>query len=415
MATRILIAMFIGSVLIPAAAWAQGDGGPVPPSQPVPVIGPAASPNLGPPFPGVGQPGSIILSGPTSVYPSIPAYAPGPATTWNSTGIQAPPYSAPPVYAQVPDAASEGLLPAAASHWSFSAEALWLERTDDRSVILGDTVVNTGGGLSYVTDILTTGDVNFPLSTGVRFQLGYHFNEINAVELSYFGLQQWSVGRTIYGDPVGDTVLAFSPWTQTDALIDGFNNTLGYVYQSRVNNVEFNDRFIGFSEPNWSINGLIGIRYVQVADKFNLNGSDDSTGDFENIDIGTTNNLIGPQLGVQSTRTWNRFQLVTEIKAGIAANFYTQSYSNLNSSGAISGNPSGFVPYAGTNHGTDVAGVFEFSVIGRYRVWDHVWLRGGYQTYYLTGLATGPMQLGNWNHSAGISLDGPSLGLELNW
>jgi hypothetical protein len=418
MAARFLLATLIGCILAPAAAWAQG-GGAYPPSQPVPVIAPPSySPSMPAPFPGAAQPpGTVIVSGPISSVPTVPVYPPGRAASWEPPLVPSPSYVPEPGPNYAPTVGPDAYhsLPEGASHWMFSADALWLERTDDRSVILGNTVVNTGGGLSYVTDIMTSTDVDFPLSTGVRFQLGYRFNEINAVELSYFGLQQWSVGRTINGDPVGNTVLAFSPWTQTDALIDGFNNTLGYVYKSEVNNAEFNDRLIALSEPNWTVAGLVGVRYVHVADKFSLTGTDDSTGDFENIDINTANNLIGPQLGVQWTRTWDRFQLVSEIKAGIAANFYSQSYSNLNSSGAISGNPSGFFPYSGTNHGTDVAGVFEFSVLARYRVTDHLWLRGGYQTYYLTGLATGPMQLGTWSHSSGISLDGPSLGMEVNW
>ena len=338
----------------------------------------------------------------------------GPPTTYT----QPYPYTVGPNPTYVPPPSADVEIPAAtcASSWMFAADALWLERVDNTSVILGNTVYNNGASLGYVTDILTSTDVDFPLATGVRLQLGYRFNDVTGLEWTYWGLQQWSVGRSLSGDPVGNTVLAFSPWTQTDYLIGGFNNNLGYVYQSSVNNAEFNWRFIGSGDERWSAAGLLGIRYIEVADKFNLNGSDVPTGDYENIDISTTNNLLGPQIGagVQSANG-NGFQLISDIKAALFANFVSASYSNLNSSGVTQGNPAGFIPYSQTDRGTEVAGLFEVSVIGRYRLGDHWWLRGGYQTTYLGGLALGPRQLAAYDHRGGLTLDGPSLGFEADW
>lgn len=297
----------------------------------------------------------------------------------------------------------------------FTVEAIWLQRIDSSGVILGNTVTDYGSGLGYVTDILTSTDVNFPLDSGVRLQVGYRFTDQNSLSLSYFGLQQSSVGRTIYGDPVGNTVLAYSPWTQTDAIIGGFDNSLGYTYGSRVNNAEINQRIVAAAGPTWTLAGLWGVRFVQIADKFNLNGSDISTGDFENLDIRTANNLLGPQIGADWTSYWNRFQLSSGVKAGLFANFDSASFSNLNSSGVTTGNPAGFYPIDQSAHGTNVAGLLEFSLMARYRVTEHVWLLGGYQTYYFAGLALGPRQLASFDHSGAMSLSGPSLGLETNW
>lgn len=305
--------------------------------------------------------------------------------------------------------------PTPGSHWMFSAEAIWLQRVDNTSVILGNTVTDYGAGLGYVTDILTSTDVDFPLDSGVRLQGGYRFNDRNSLELTYFGLQQTSVGRSIAGDPVGNTILAYSPWTQTDAIIGGFDNGLSYTYGSRVNNAEINQRLIATAGPTWTLAGLWGVRFVQVADRFNLNGSDLSTGDFENIDIRTANNLVGPQIGAAWTSYWNRLALTTEVKGALLANFNSASYSNLNSSGVISGNPVGFYPFDQSAHGTNVAGLVEFTFMARYRLSAHFWLRGGYQTYYLGGLVLGPRQLANFDHSGGLSLAGPSLGIETNW
>jgi hypothetical protein len=297
----------------------------------------------------------------------------------------------------------------------FSAEAMWLERTDDRSVFLGASQTNPGAGPSFIVDTMYSDDVLFPLAAGVKFQLGYRLDNNHGLEVVYWGLQNWSVGRTIYGDPIGDSILIFSPWTQTDALVGGFDNFLSYTYKSSANNVEVNDRFAGTGGMYWSVAGLWGVRYVNVADHFTLSGADTATGTFENIDIHTNNNLIGPQIGVEFIREWSRFQLNTELKAGLMANFVTSTYSNLNSSGVTQGNPPGFTPVNSSNSATGVAGLFELTIIGRYRLTDHLWIRGGYQSYYLAGLAIGPQQLSGFHHGAGIGLDGPSIGLEASW
>ena len=449
-----LLATLVVCALFPALAWAQGYGGSLPPGQPTAI--PAGSQTAGPsaiyppqaplpysPLPGSSPPTSTPPGSPSPsdwhpprtdspAYPPPQAY-PGapllpPSQAYPPLQAYPPQNNPPPSYLTAPGPAyptvrsADGTaefpalgMPTAGSHWMFSAEAIWLERVDTTGVILGNTVTDYGAGLGYVTDILTSTDVDFPLDAGVRLQAGYRFNDRNAVELTYFGVQQASVGRTIYGDPSGNTILAYSPWTQTDYIIGGFDNSLGYTYGSRVNNAEINQRFTAAAGPTWTLAGLWGVRFVQVADRFNLNGSDLSTGDFENIDIRTTNDLLGPQIGVAWTSFWNRLELTSEVKGGLMANFNSASYSNLNSSGVISGNPAGFYPIDGSAHATDLAGLLEFSLIARYRLAEHFWLRGGYQTYYLAGLALGPRQLASFNHSGSLSLDGPSLGIETNW
>jgi hypothetical protein len=425
---RILFVAVLGG-LIPAVVLAQGNGA-GPPPEPVPVGagGPAAA-NLPPaPYPGTTGPAT------PPVYQPSPSYQPPPGYTQQPAYGQQPVYVPPPVYGppvygqpvlvqppayvqpppQQPTADATVCIPTNAPRWFVSAEALWLERTDDRDVVLGDAVTNTGGP-SFIVDQLTSGDELFPLEAGVKLQLGYRLNDNVAIEMTYWGLQQWSVGSAIFGDPIGESVLIFSPWTQTDLLIGGFDNSLSYSYRSRVNNVEVNERFAGTGGMFWSIAGLWGVRYLQVSDQFSLNASDLATGDFENIDIKTANNLVGPQIGVQFLDDWKRFQLSTELKAGIFANFISASYYNLNSSGAISGSPAGFIPINQSQTTTGVAGVFEISIIGRYRVTDHLWIRGGWNDYFIAGLALGPRQLGEFSHGASISLDGPSLGIEASW
>jgi hypothetical protein len=425
MCHRILPAVLIAFALFPASAWAQGYGGSLPPPAPQALAAGAQNGSPYGAYPPLAQvPASLPVApspsdvnpafAPAQGYPSAPAYQPPPAYI----AAPGPGFATAPATAPATDGTTlfpTGAMPTLGSRWMFTVEAIWLQRIDSSGVILGNTVTDYGSGLGYVTEILTSTDVNFPLDSGVRLQVGYRFTDQNSLSLSYFGLQQSSVGRTIYGDPVGNTVLAYSPWTQTDAIIGGFDNSLGYTYGSRVNNAEINQRIVAAAGPTWTLAGLWGVRFVQIADKFNLNGSDISTGDFENLDIRTANNLLGPQIGADWTSYWNRFQLSSGVKAGLFANFDSASFSNLNSSGVTTGNPAGFYPIDQSAHGTNVAGLLEFSLMARYRVTEHVWLLGGYQTYYFAGLALGPRQLASFDHSGAMSLSGPSLGLETNW
>jgi hypothetical protein len=416
-----------------AAARGQGANGALPPPDPMPLgaQGPPTANYPAVPYPGTASPLSpSVYPGAAPAPATLPAYPPGamapqpvypPPAAYAQPVYGQPAYAPPPAYSGVPPYVQPQPATADATvcipespRWFFGAEALWLERTDDRDVLLGNTVLNNGGP-SFIVGELTSGDELFPLEAGVKLALGYRINDRDAIELTYWGLQQWSVHRQIEGDPVGQSVLIFSPWTQTDTLIGGFDTSLGYTYRSRVNNVEVNERFAGSGGMTWSIAGLWGIRYVQVSDKFNLNGADTATGDFENIDIRTANNLLGPQVGVEFIRDWGRFQLNSELKGGLFANFASENYSNLNSSGVITGNPVGFVPVNASHHGTNVAGIFEFSLVGRYRVTDHLWIRGAWNDYFLAGLALGPRQLGRFSTGGSIGLDGPSIGLEAAW
>jgi hypothetical protein len=226
-----------------------------------------------------------------------------------------------------------------------------------------------------------------------------------AVEASCWGLQNWSVGRTIYGDPTGKTVLAYSSWLQTP----NFDNSLGYTYSSQVANVEFNQRFKLFSyDPYRALSWLWGVRYFHLSDNFTLSGSDlYTTGDQESLNWLTKNNLIGMQLGLQWAWGWDRFQLSTEAKIGLFANIYSQQGTD-----SVSGT-SGFQSSDASHGSTDLAALFEFSVLLRYRITSCMWLRAGYQYYGVSGLALGPRQLGGFDSNGSLGLDGLSLGLEL--
>ena len=152
---------------------------------------------------------------------------------------------------------------------------------------------------------------------------------------------------------------------------------MGYTYNSQVNNVEINQRFKLFSfDPYRTFSWLWGVRYFNLTDNFTLSGSNLDPGYDENLNSQTKNNLIGMQLGLQCAWGWNRFQLSTEIKIGLFANVYSQQGTD-----SASGTIGDFQPFDVSHSGTDLASLFEFSLLLRYRLTPNMWLRAGYQYY----------------------------------
>jgi hypothetical protein len=396
-----LLLPLMAVLLSGSVVWAQVDSGvqTVPPATEWPPPSAPPGQQAWPPPPPAAQPAPPPV--PSAPPPAVQA---GPATTpWVMVPGQPEWQPAPSPWL--------GLIPGADSpHWDVSFEALWLERDTGAGVHLGYTGYNFDAHAPQArpTHNLWSDDVLLPLEPGIRFQLIGRISDRMTIEASGWGLQQWSIGRTIYGDPAGETVLGHSPWLQTSELAGGFDNSLGYTYSSEVANAEINQRFKLFAfDPYRALSWLWGVRYFHLSEDFTLSGSDLYTGDYENLNWQTQNNLIGMQLGLQSAWGWDRFQLSTEIKAGLFANVYTQH-------GTDSANgTSGFQPFDVSHGGTDLAAIVELSLLARYRLTNCLWLRAGYQYYCATGLALGPRQLGGYDTGGTVQLDGLSVGLEL--
>ena len=64
--------------------------------------------------------------------------------------------------------------------------------------------------------------LTFPMEPGLRLQLIGRITDQMAIEATYWGLQQWSIGRTIFGDQT-QGITAQSLWLQSS----GFQQLVG--------------------------------------------------------------------------------------------------------------------------------------------------------------------------------------------
>ena len=321
--------------------------------------------------------------------PANQPYVPSDQTVYPPPGTYVVP-PAQPVYAAPAPWLGEpspglGLIPGASNPcWDISVDALWLTRDAGKSVLLGFSQYNdySHSPQAVQPDNLWTDDVLFPLTPGVRFQLIGRINDRMAIETTCWGFHDWSVGRTIYGDPSGETVLAHSTWLPQ---LPDMDDSLGYNYSSQVANVELNQRFKLFSfDPYRGLSWLWGVRYLYLTDDLTLTGSDLYTGGREELAWQTKNSLIGAQLGLQWAWGWDRFQLSTEAKIGLFANIYSQR-------GTDSGSGiDGFQSFDVTHTGTDLAAIFEFSVLLRYSRHLEPMAAGGLPVLRCNGRGAGP-------------------------
>jgi hypothetical protein len=289
-------------------------------------------------------------------------------------------------------------------------DVLWLQPAY-QGTQLGRTFVVASGA---TIDTLSSKDNDTAIEPGARLRLVIQSCTGDALEAVYFGLQYWSGGRTLSADPAAG-ILAGSPWTQTDKLVGGFDESLGFQLTSRLNNVEINFLRAAPDVDRWSLDLLGGVRYVKWDEVLGLEGVNTLPAAVEQIDVSCHNQLIGPQIGGQLQRSGEHFQVTLEGKIGLMLNCFQSRRSNLDSTGVQPGGSPAITPVNNATDSACVAGVIDLSASGAYRLTSHVAARAGYQLLFLDGLAQAPRQLADFNHSGSVLLYGPSAGMEVTW
>jgi len=278
-----------------------------------------------------------------------------------------------------------------------SYEAVYLQRTGDQTFSLSRN------------NPMTDYDFEF----GNRITLGRMLDCTDGVELVYTGPFNWQrTGLNVSTTGDLQSVLT-AAGGYLPGQIDTFNNASAHVQDHRVRlqSYEANRRWFAWDV----VNTLIGIRAIQFEENlaFNSVAPDQGVGVFRS-DI--QNFLLGFQIGADVMRPISqRFSLGTRSRLGGFLNFNDGSLSIANR---------GTTLINAARRDTDLSGMIQVGVIGRYRIFPKLVATAGYELMYLVGVGTASNQ--NYtpvNPSTGakfstddsILLQGGTFGLELSF
>jgi hypothetical protein len=330
-----------------------------------------------------GSDSSVIVSDESGSGPMVESLPPGGANTNsdNSGPMNGSPYSYPNDGNCQPEGGycdgqfcspdvGPNCEPPKSTPWYFLGEALILDRTNQT----GHQVVTELD--PSLAPVLRTSDIEFSPEIGPRIAIGYCTKNSTAWEVSYFGLQDWNEQATVTGNNdlnlPGDLGLA--------ANLDFFDaDAVTETYSSRIHNVELNHSW-SWDETIW----MIGFRYFQLNEHFNITSTDVQTGSSE-YDIRTHNDLVGLQIGTRINRCTKRFWWDCTAKAGVYGNLADQHQRVDDFAGFVLRNDE-----ADAGHTSFIGDV---SLNAAYKVREHVWIRAGYNLMWVQDVALAPNQL----------------------
>ena len=273
--------------------------------------------------------------------------------------------------------------------------------TDPRQGVLGQP----GTGVLYGQEQVSSG-----LTSGVRFGAGVFLDQENCFSLECVGIifaPNTQTFRTV-SDPAGNPVLA-RPVFGTDlgressfltASPNVFAGSINIQTTSQLSGVECNGRWHGYCGERLHFDGLVGLRYLRLAERLQINeGHSGLNGiplpfngvNYDSLTVldsfATTNNFFGTQLGGRLTWESDLVSLAAFAKLGLGA---TMEHVNINGSTTFMSavNPTTTVnggvlalPSNIGDHNHTVFGVLpEMGVNVGINLTDHLRLNMGYST-----------------------------------
>lgn len=297
-------------------------------------------------------------------------------------------------------------LPMPDATWYGSAEAFLLQLDHGAN---GSTpvILDSASGAT----LLGTNDLTYSMQAGPRLVLGRAVGDAGAVELVYFGLNDWNTSRTVTGDNdlriPGDLGLSTLDFFNVDQLTASQSATL--------NNVEANAWRRVDDGP---ICLMAGFRYFQLNENFAISGQDTDTG-ASTYSIRTRNDLFGAQIGGRYREMFGtgRFGIEATAKAGVFGN-------GVGMNQFVSDFDNTFVVRDAATTASRVAFVGDLGFTGLIRVTDNINARIGYSLIWAEGVARAANQLDFTDSSTsgttlaygqGAFLQGINIGFEVGW
>lgn len=278
-------------------------------------------------------------------------------------------------------------------------------------------------GVGNPSDVrLSTRDMQFPFSEGVRAFYGSRNPDLRGWEVGYFGVYgQFADAMTTATPP---DFIQFPPPIGNVLTADAESAVV--TYASTVNSAEINvfstttellRRTGGWLTVDW----LAGFRYIGLEEDASIVTEcclTPTSSIFTPYRVRTRNNAFGGQIGARGRLTWDRWAFESWAKAGILGNAQKQiqdpliDYTGFQQRGARSAT------------GSEVSFVGDINLSAIYRLTDVWGIRAGYNLFWFTGAALAPDQFDFANTTTagtslvsggGLFMHGANLGLEARW
>jgi hypothetical protein len=262
----------------------------------------------------------------------------------------------------------------------------------------------------------TTSMPEFRYEPGVKSTVGYMFPQAFAIEGTFWGQNYWSSHQTETGTAdltipgaLGGALLDLGTDGTTAPLVG--TSQITATYTSRFDSSELN-----FVRPYANIQFLAGFRYIELSDKYDLNGASSPTSASDYL-IAAHNHLYGGQLGVRGQWQIGRVDFDVQTKAGIYANSAGQHQTVHDEANTIP------IRDASASN-TDVAFCGDVSAYLTVPVYSFLTARFGYSACWITNLALAPNQLDfsdtatsgtTLNTHEGITIHCFDAGVEARW
>jgi len=301
-------------------------------------------------------------------------------------------------------------------------DALFLQRDNEAT---GRTLVldNVAG-----QPAIATGDLQFPVASGVRAFIGHHGCDKHGWEVGYMGIYGASALQSATGNQNLDIAPPLS--AKVASLRDA--SFAQATYGSTINGAEANllatseyfhlprvNGYVADQIPHVAmVDWLMGFRWAGLEEQaaISLTGAGLTTGRYA---VRSSSNLFGGQVGVRGRIDWERWGLEGQAKAALAGVTLSQSQSPI-----VDAVTKDVFRSARGAQGSDVGGIFDWNVT-LVRHLDDVWsVRAGYTMLWLTGVALAPDQFDfSTSTLAGTTvvgdktvwLQGATVGLEGRW
>ncbi len=260
-------------------------------------------------------------------------------------------------------------------------------------------------------------DLNFKTEAGVKITLGHRFNDWWSVEGVYFGQHEW-FDQFVVTDPnsrLFGVLNRFGTAQQPIFPVPPFPPTFGIGnntffqsgdYKSRDNNVELNavrdliEIPLGDEKdgPTLSVAGLVGLRYFRLKEFFSLRtrgsrtpGLPDDPNARADYVVDVDDDALGGQFGARVS-----LKMMDRLTLGCEGKFAVLGLSGEQRSVATFAffQPT-FIPgRLAASDGTIVTSyIGQITATASFKVTEKIFLRGGYDVFWLTNRALAPDQV----------------------